>query len=104
MKVLGVFNKLVTMLEHDEETTEIEGTDYISKPAKRAKRGVFRLYDKSGDIVDPRTATITVKGKKVKMFVKGKKPVGINLKFTETKCVDLKTGRDCINLYEMEVC
>ena len=103
MKVLGVFSKLVTMIERDEVTTEIEGTDYISKPAIRAKRGVFRLYNKQGDIVDPRTATVKIKGKNVKMFTKGKSPVGINLRFTETKCVDLKTGRDCINLYEMEV-
>ncbi len=104
MKVLKVFSKLVTLIEHEEVNTKIKGTDYISKPAKSAKRGVFRLYNKQGDIVDPRTATVKIKGKNVKMFVKGKSPVGINLRFTETKCVDLKTGRDCINLYEMEVC
>ena len=103
MEVLGVFNKLVTILEYKEENIQVEGTDYISKPAKRAKRGVFRLYDSSGSIVDPRTATIKKGNKTVKIFVKGKEPQ-ISLRFTETKCVDLKTGRDCINLYEMEVC
>ena len=36
------------------------------------------------------------------IFEKGKQP-RINLRFTDIKCVDLKTGRDCINLYEMEV-
>ena len=103
MKVLGVFNKLVTIIEHDEDNTQVEGTDYISKPAKRAKRGVFRLYNQNGDIVDPRTATIMVGKTKKLIFEKGKAP-RINLRFTDIKCVDLKTGRDCINLYEMEVC
>ena len=103
MIILGIFKKLVTFIEYVEENINIEGTDYVSKPAKRAKRGVFRLYTSDGKIVDPRTATVTVNGKKVKMFVKGKTPVGINLRFTDIKCVDLKTGKDCLNLFEMEV-
>ena len=103
MLILGLFKKLVTFIEYVEENTSIEGTDFVSKPAKRAKRGVFRLYDKNGKIVDPRTAIIAINGKKVKMFVKGKTPVGVNLRFTDIKCVDLKTGKDCLNLFEMEV-
>tara|TARA_R100000152_G_C6644697_1_gene88130 strand:+ start:233 stop:532 length:300 start_codon:yes stop_codon:yes gene_type:complete len=97
MKVLKVFSKLVTLIEHEEVNTKIKGTDYISKPAKRAKRGVFRLYDSSGNIVDPRLAKIGNK----KMFEPGKEP-RIELRFTDIKCIDLKTGKDCTNLYEME--
>ena len=103
MKVLGVFKKVVTFIEHDEVVTKI-GDNYSSKPAVRAKRGVFRLYNAEGTkIVDPREVMVKQGNKKVRMFEAGKEPIGINLVFTDTKAVDLKTGKECVNLYEMEV-
>jgi hypothetical protein len=99
MIILKVLKTLVTFKEFEEEVTPVEGTDFVTKPARRAKRGVLRLYNKDGKIADPRTAKVGNK----KMFIAGKEPHGINVRFTDIKCVDLKTGKECLNLYEMEV-